>query len=112
MAAIGSNISYRNQHALRRAFAMLVQSLNDVALANMSKYTPMYGHGGQFCFTVDGLAPVDDAEADLPRSIGDICLRFSGNAQLPINGYVAMSGNFADPAVTRANATVDWVALA
>ena len=110
MAIVGTSLSYKNQRALSRLFAKHVQGLNDVALKNMTKYTKMFSGKGSFCYTTNGLAPVDDDELYLPRSIGDICLRMSGSTVT--SAHIAVSGNFADPAIARVDATADWVIFA
>ena len=103
--ASGSNILYpRNSRGLRKE---LKRFLNE-GRSYRSADQPYGGGGGSFnfgrgrlCTTVDRTVPVDDATADMPHAIGDICVVMGSSKGT--EAWIAVSGDLAS--------TCNWIEM-
>ena len=96
--AAGSNLSYpRNSRGLRKE---LKRCLNE-GRSYRSTDEPYGGGGGSFnfgrgrlCTTVDRTVPVDDATAEMPNAVGDICVVMDSSKAT--EAWICVSCNFVD----------------
>ena len=95
--AVGSNITYKG-HGLARLLKKKWAPTMFGAGTRQGKPSigqrGFFGRGlrGRICTTVDGTLPVTDAAAELPLSLGDLCVHIT-NAGVLTDVYMATGGD-------------------